>query len=457
MRFALGLAEDGEWVAASANDAGAERRLVLRGDHSQQPGELAAVLVAQSVTRLGEPEALAYAHRDDLDAGAIAQLRSALDAAGLSSCQLIKSSTALSFDSDLAVGAAIWAWRNVGGGSSVPGSLAGGAVGAATGAAAGASTPPGAGAITPPGRTMGDFGDGGSTMGDFARSAETMADLGRGPSIDDFGDGRQMSDFGAGHPPPAPTPAEATAPRSPKRVPGRAIAAAAVAAVVVVSAGAAVALTAGGGDERITSAAPTTAATDASIQTSTSLVNGSALWVGTIGYIEETPEGGHIRATWSVEPESSSRDPLFPDLQETVQKAKWIIEVAYDFTVERDGCTVRHAANEILSGEGEADLIHYTPGTRSDDFLGWEGRLSALEPAQRYNEQLTETCNGQAIPSERELLVTPDMFLTWTGEDPDLEELSITDDTSLNTNGLDFGSGTLPRSEFGVIRRDLGA
>lgn len=300
MRFALGLAEDGEWVAASANDAGAERRLVLRGDGaSDKPGELAALLVSQTVTRLGDPEALAYAHRDDLDARAIAGLRTALDAAGLSSCHLIKASTALSFDRDLAVGAAIWAWRNAGGGSSVPGALAGGAVGAVAGTAAGAAASPGAGAIPAPGRTMADFADSGNTMGDFARGDQSMADFNRGRSLDDFGDGRQMSDFG-GEPPPSPAP-ETTAQPGPKRVPGRAIAAAAIAAVAVVGAGTAVALTRGGDDEQITSTAPSTTASDEALQTTTSVVGTSPLWIGTIGYIEPTPEGGHIRATW-IEP-----------------------------------------------------------------------------------------------------------------------------------------------------------
>ena len=450
MRYALGLADDGEWVAASANDAGAERRLVLRGDVGRnRPGDRAAALVSQTTALLGDPEALAFAHRDELDAPGVAELRSALDAAGLSSCRLIRASIALSFDRDPAVGAAIWAWRSAGGGSSVRGALAGGAV-AGAGAAA-ASAPTGAGAIPATGQTMADFAGTGSNMGDFG-TGSSMRDFDSGRTLEDFGDGRQMSDFGAGEPPPPSSSAEVTSEPAPKRVPGRALASAAIAAVVVVGAGTAVALTRGGDDERITSAAKTSEATARPSLTSTSVVDTSRLWVGTISYLEATPEDGHIRATWSVEAESAG-EPELLDRQQTIQSAEWLIDVAYDFTVERNGCTVRHQANETLNGTGVADIIHYGPGTRSDGFLGWEARVSASDPAQGYTEELTETCNGQTTSSERELNVNPDVFLTLPGEDPQRDELMITEDPSDDSNGLDFGSGPLTRTEFSVIRR----
>lgn len=110
--YALGIASDGEWVAATADDSGGDRRIALRGETTDSAGDIARTLAAQVVSQLGAADASAFAHRDAMTEEDLASLRAELDGVGLAHCALVPASVALEFDRDLAVGAAMWAWQS---------------------------------------------------------------------------------------------------------------------------------------------------------------------------------------------------------------------------------------------------------------------------------------------------------------------------------------------------------
>lgn len=136
--------------------------------------------------------------------------------------------------------------------ASVLAALAGGAALGVAGATATAGAA-GAGAAA----RIADFGGGGRSMADFARGARSMSD---------FGEGRSMSDFGGGQPPPG-SPVGTVA-RQARRIPKALIAGGAAATVAVVAV-AGIALASRGGDEGTevsTEASTTVEETTTSIQ-----------------------------------------------------------------------------------------------------------------------------------------------------------------------------------------------
>lgn len=447
MRYALGIASDGEWVAATADDSGGLRRIALRGETTDSVGDIARTLAAQIVAQFGDADAVAFAHRDALSDEELDGLRHRLDDGGLTDCALVSASVALTFDRDLAVGAAMWAWQNrKGRAGTLPGNAAAGAGGAAAGGLLGAASRA-PDADLPGGPTMADFGAGRS-MADFDAGPTRMADFGQGESMDDFGAGRTAGEFGAPEqPPPA-------APATPSRPRGKLVAAAAAAVVVVAAAGTAVALTSGSGDDTGLSAGDSAT----TIEATTTVVDPATLtlWDGKIGFRDPLAEDGAMEVEWSLRPENRGQ---FGFHQQTIQVASWILEIGYDVTTGDDRCQVRRQANAELNGEGSVELIYLAAGSSSDGFVGWRVQgSSGPESTRQFTETETRTCDGvQEPPQEVVQVIQPDFLLEIPGEAPQLSRLDLDGvvDESFAVTHLGFAQST-QRTYDGVLNRQCG-
>jgi sugar lactone lactonase YvrE len=305
---AVGIGHDGQAVVG-------ESSLGLEGTITDFVGQLgraepfivggtpygAEALTAQLLRHVfdaagGAASATALVHDDAWGPYQLDLVREAVRLAAIGPVHLVAPAVAATYDADLAMGAARWAWehREDGGASvPVPGSplsartaLIGVGAGAALAVGGGVAAAGAAGGAGAAGASLGDFAaQGGSSLGDFASSqgGSSLGDFASsqgGSSLSDFAEpGSRLGDFAQPPSPPEPpqppsTPQPTTPSSKPKgRIPK--VPAAIAAAVVAVGVVAGVALASSNGDDNGGDAEQAAVSTTADEARSTSTTPGA--------------------------------------------------------------------------------------------------------------------------------------------------------------------------------------